>query len=180
MHNRYIDIKMLDFNPFDEKTFVFEKVNRFLKSNDLSISKTDQTRPWGGFYVIDEDFADKFISLFFPDFQFKKEREELKISPKILIIAPEKKLSWQYHHRRSEVWKIISGEAGVVISDSDELSEIMTKKTGEIVRIAQGQRHRLIGLQNWAIIAEIWQHTDSAHPSNEEDIIRLDDDFGRK
>jgi hypothetical protein len=29
------------------------------------------------------------------------------------------------------------------------------------------------------VIAEIWQHTDANHPSDEDDIIRVQDDFGR-
>jgi hypothetical protein len=41
------------------------------------------------------------------------------------------------------------------------------------------ERHRLIGLDSWAIVAEIWQHTDIENPSNEEDIVRIQDDFGR-
>jgi hypothetical protein len=39
-------------------------------------------------------------------------------------------------------------------------------------------RHRLIGLDDFGVVAEIWQHTD-AIPSDEEDIIRVQDDFGR-
>ena len=35
-----------------------------------------------------------------------------------------------------------------------------------------------IGLDNYAVVAEIWQHTDKI-PSDEEDIIRVQDDFGR-
>ena len=31
----------------------------------------------------------------------------------------------------------------------------------------------------FAVVAEIWQHTDPEHPSDEDDIIRLQDDFGR-
>jgi hypothetical protein len=42
-----------------------------------------------------------------------------------------------------------------------------------------GQRHRLIGLDQWGVVAEIWQHTDSENPSDESDIVRLQDDFGR-
>ena len=42
----------------------------------------------------------------------------------------------------------------------------------------QGVRHRLIGLDDYAVVAEIWQHTDKI-PSDEEDIIRVQDDFGR-
>jgi len=37
----------------------------------------------------------------------------------------------------------------------------------------------LVGLDADAIIAEIWQHTDAANPSNEDDIVRVQDDFGR-
>jgi hypothetical protein len=37
----------------------------------------------------------------------------------------------------------------------------------------------LIGLDQQALVAEIWQHTDPKNPSNEEDIVRLQDDFGR-
>ena len=36
----------------------------------------------------------------------------------------------------------------------------------------------LIGLDNYSIVAEIWQHTDKNNPSDEEDIIRVQDDFG--
>ena len=30
-----------------------------------------------------------------------------KLSPKILIVNPNSKLSWQYHHRRAEIWRCI-------------------------------------------------------------------------
>ena len=41
------------------------------------------------------------------------------------------------------------------------------------------QRHRLIGLDGWGIVAEIWRHTDAENPSDEDDIVRVQDDFGR-
>ena len=50
---------------------------------------------------------------------------------------------------------------------------------GDTIRLKQGERHRLIGVDNWGIIAEIWQHTDAVNPSNEDDIVRVQDDFGR-
>ncbi|MCU0327251.1 MAG: phosphoheptose isomerase, partial [Spirosomaceae bacterium] len=40
-------------------------------------------------------------------------------------------------------------------------------------------RHRLVGVNEWGIIAEIWQHTDPKNPSDENDIVRVQDDFGR-
>jgi hypothetical protein len=49
----------------------------------------------------------------------------------------------------------------------------------EIITLQQGERHRLIGLDSWGIVAEIWKHTDYNNPSDEDDIVRLQDDFGR-
>ena len=51
--------------------------------------------------------------------------------------------------------------------------------SGDIIRLKQGERHRLMGLDNWGIVAEIWQHIDVDNPSNEDDIVRVQDDFGR-
>ena len=50
---------------------------------------------------------------------------------------------------------------------------------GDKVVLQQGERHRLIGLDDCSVVAEIWQHTDVDYPSDEDDIIRLQDDFGR-
>ena len=102
-----------------------------------------------------------------------------KLSPKILIVAPEKRLSWQYHHRRAEIWKLIGGTAGVITSDNDVEKETTTLNIGDIIQLKQGERHRLIGLGGWGIVAEIWRHTNEAEPSNEDDIVRVQDDFGR-
>ena len=95
------------------------------------------------------------------------------------MVAPNKRLSWQYHHRRAEIWKLIGGVAGVVKSDSDEEKETIELSIGDITQLKQGERHRLLGTSGWGIIAEIWRHTDAANPSDEDDIVRLQDDFGR-
>jgi mannose-6-phosphate isomerase len=50
---------------------------------------------------------------------------------------------------------------------------------GTTVSLKKGERHRLVGVEEWGIIAEIWQHTDIKNPSNEDDIVRVQDDFGR-
>jgi len=52
-------------------------------------------------------------------------------------------------------------------------------KRGDTITLKKGERHRLVGLNEWGIVAEIWIHTDANHPSDEEDIVRLQDDFGR-
>jgi mannose-6-phosphate isomerase len=50
---------------------------------------------------------------------------------------------------------------------------------GDQIKLRQGERHRLIGLDDYAIVAEIWQHSLKDQPSDEADIVRVQDDFGR-
>jgi len=169
----------LEFKPEIPKELVFEHIADYLHHQNLRVTAQDNTRPWGGFFVIDEQDAEKFIGLYFPHFKPGSLKISGKLSPKILVVAPEKRLSWQYHLRRAEVWKLIGGSAAVVTSDTDEEKETRYLKHGDIIQLKQGERHRLVGQECWGIVAEIWQHTDTEKPSNEEDIIRLQDDFGR-
>jgi mannose-6-phosphate isomerase-like protein (cupin superfamily) len=167
--------------PFDKtvsKSAVFESVGAYVSSL-VSINSKDDSRPWGGFFVIEEGDAEKFIAQFFPHLTQEELSISGKLSPKILLVEPGKKLSWQYHHRRAEIWKLIGGVAGVIKSDTDVEKELITLAPGDLVELQQGERHRLIGLDQWGIVAEIWRHTDAEHPSDEDDIIRLQDDFGR-
>ena len=53
-------------------------------------------------------------------------------------------------------------------------------KEGEEIDIYQGERHRIIGTDEYAVVAEIWIHTDKDNPSDEDDIVRVQDDFNRK
>lgn len=169
----------LNFSSTTAKELVFEDITEYLHRKNIKISKQDNTRPWGGFFVIEEAEAEKFINLYFPDFTKEALNITGKLSPKILVVAPEKRLSWQYHYHRAEIWKLIGGKAGVITSDTDEEKEVKHLNIGDVIRLKQGERHRLIGLENWGIVAEIWQHTDADNPSNEDDIVRLQDDFGR-
>jgi len=160
-------------------TTAFDFTKDLLKQLSFTIVKQDLSRPWGGFYVIDEAQAAAFAKQFFPEEDFEKLKISEKLSPKILMVAPRKRLSWQYHHRRAEIWRCINGEVAVATSFSDEEKEQHVLKVGDKIKLAQGQRHRLIGLDGWGIVAEIWQHTDAENPSDEDDIVRLQDDFGR-
>lgn len=169
----------LNFLSNTPKELVFEHVAEYLHLQNLKVDKQDNTRPWGGFFVIKESEAEKFIRLYFSDFTNEELNISGKLSPKILVVAPEKKLSWQYHSRRAEIWKLIGGAAAIAVSDTDVEKETRYLKAGNIVHLKQGERHRLIGLETWGIVAEIWRHTDADHPSDEDDIIRLQDDFGR-
>ncbi|MDH3650982.1 MAG: hypothetical protein OEQ53_14950 [Saprospiraceae bacterium] len=150
-----------------------------MKDLGLNIVKQDKNRPWGGYYVIEESQAQIFASHFFPEEDFELLKLSEKLSPKILMVAPKKRLSWQYHHRRAEIWCCIDGSVGVATSHSDEETNNHILHIRDKIKLQQGERHRLIGLNDWGMVAEIWQHTDADHPSDEEDIIRLQDDFGR-
>lgn len=163
----------------NSKEKVFEKSAALLKKLHLEIVKEDRSLPWGGFYVIDESQAEKFAQEFFPEENFEALKISEKLSPKILMVAPGKRLSWQYHHRRAEIWRCIDGEVAVATSLTDEETQMHTLQPCDKIKLQQGERHRLIGLDGWGVIAEIWQHTDASNPSDEDDIVRLQDDFGR-
>ncbi len=158
---------------------IFNSVKTFLLENEFIITKTDDSRPWGGFFVIDELQAAKFKKKFFANALKNKSNENKKISPKILIVESNKRLSWQYHHRRSEIWKIIGGKAAIMRSPTDEEGNTEIKKINDLIYLSQGERHRLIGLDTWGVIAEMWEHTDPDNLSDEDDIVRVQDDFGR-
>lgn len=167
------------FPASTDKSEVFEQVQQFLDERGFAVVSKDHARPWGGFFVLDEAQAPQFIQAFFPHLSLDDFAGFDKLSPKILVVAPEKRLSWQYHHRRAEIWKVIGGTAGVVVSDTDEETELQRLSLGTVISLKQGERHRLIGLDEYGIVAEIWQHTDPKNPSDEDDIVRVQDDFGR-
>jgi len=162
-----------------EKKSVFEQIEAELKKENFTIISQDQTRPWGGFFVLDEPQAEVFASKFFPHLKMTEIQITNKLSPKILIVAPHKRLSWQYHFRRAEIWKVLAGVVGVKTSATDEEGEIQELAPGSFIKLEKGERHRLIGLETWGIVAEIWQHTNPENPSDEDDIVRVQDDFGR-
>jgi mannose-6-phosphate isomerase-like protein (cupin superfamily) len=165
----------MQLNP----TEVFNQVESFILAQGYTIVDRDYERPWGGFFVLQEDQAPKFAAQFFPHLSLDAIQITQKLSPKFLVVAPHNRLSWQYHFRRAELWKVVQGPVAVAISETDEQQSPGTYQVDECITLPVGQRHRLIGLDQWGVVAEIWQHTDVEHPSDESDIVRLQDDFGR-
>tara|TARA_B100001093_G_scaffold196935_1_gene189217 strand:- start:27 stop:509 length:483 start_codon:yes stop_codon:yes gene_type:complete len=150
-----------------------------IKGLGFKIIAKDFERPWGGFLVINEDQSQEFANQFFEGIDIKNLKIGGKLSPKILMVKPNSKLSWQYHNRRAEIWKVFKGEVGISRSFDDNQNPTIKLVKGDQIKLKKGERHRLIGLDDFAVIAEIWQHTDLENPSNENDIIRLSDDYGR-
>ena len=161
------------------KQEIFEQIEQKLSSQGFKIASQDSTRPWGGFFVIDENQAQDFANMYFDGIDVDDLRIGGKLSPKILVVAPQARLSWQYHHRRAEIWQVVEGTVGIKRSNTDEEGELKEFHPKDQVKLQQGERHRLIGLDDWGIVAEIWQHTDANNPSDEDDIVRVQDDFGR-
>lgn len=161
------------------KQEIFSETTLLLNELSFTIVSQDENRPWGGFFVIEESQAALFAKHFFPEEDFDQLKISEKLSPKILLVAPGKRLSWQYHFRRAEIWRCIGGNVAVATSHTDEEMDKQILKNGDKIKLQQGERHRLIGMEDWGIVAEIWQHTDATMPSDENDIVRLQDDFGR-
>lgn len=170
----------LNVNSDLSKKEVFDQVGAFLSESGYQISAQDMERPWGGFFVLDESQILKFKNDFFQEIELTTSQLNQKLSPKFLLVAPQARLSWQYHHRRAELWKLISGQSAISRSKSDVQGPVEVMKLDEVVSLEKGERHRLIGTDNWGVVAEIWMHSDPENPSDESDIVRLQDDYSRK
>jgi mannose-6-phosphate isomerase len=174
MANKYeFDIASAD------KPAVFMQAARILLSRGFRLIDFDNLKPWGFYLSVDETQADEFIKEFYDGIELQGIDASLPLRPKFLGIEPGKRLSWQYHHRRAEIWHCLAGDFELVTSDTDDEDKKQTVKTGSVVNMPQGMRHRGVGLDSWALVAEIWQHTDPSNPSDEDDIVRVQDDFGR-
>lgn len=158
---------------------VASQAARILFTAGFKLIDFDILKPWGFYLSVDESQAQEFIDQFFFGIELKGIDALLGLRPKFLGIEPGKRLSWQYHLRRAEIWRPIAGSFNLVASHTDKETEPEIVKPGEVISIAQGKRHRGIGLNEWALVAEIWAHTDSTKLSDENDIVRVQDDFYR-
>jgi len=159
------------------KTF-YKNIEDELTNLGFQIVDSNFEKPWGAYFCIDETQVQDFSDKFFYGIDVGSLKIENKLSPKILIVKPNVRLSWQYHNRRAEIWQVYKGIVGVVQSDTDVENELKKYTSGDQIKLRQGERHRLVGLADYGVVAEIWQHTDKV-PSNEDDIVRVQDDYGR-
>lgn len=88
---------------------------------------------------------------------------------KIVRVNPEVRLSLQRHHMRAEFWRVIEG-SGVAQVDDQETGVVV----GDVIEIPKGSLHRLTGGTDGISVLEIALGT-----FDENDIERLEDDFGR-
>jgi mannose-6-phosphate isomerase len=107
-------------------------------------------RPWGTFTVLDEG----------DDFKVKR-----------IEVLPGKRLSYQKHAQRAEHWVVVKGTATVTIDDRDVVVE-----AGEAIDIALGAAHRV---ENAGTEPLVLIEVQRGNYLGEDDIVRLQDDFGR-
>jgi mannose-6-phosphate isomerase len=107
-------------------------------------------RPWGSFTVLDEGEG------------YKVKRIE---------VLPGKRLSYQKHAQRAEHWMVVRGTAKVTLDGNEILL-----KTGEVVDIPVGAAHRI---ENPGDVSMIFIEIQRGGYLGEDDIVRLQDDFGR-
>ncbi len=158
----------------------FQSLIKNITSLGFNIDEVNSNKPWGGYIRITNNQAKKFRETYFAGIELPEQAINLDISPKILIVEPHKSLSYQVHDRRSEFWRVLIGPTGVKLHDKDnEPEDFIVYQSGETINIPVGTRHRLVGLNNMSIITELWIHLNPHNPSNEQDIRRIQDDFGR-
>jgi len=90
-------------------------------------------------------------------------------SVKVLTVNPGQRCSLQYHEHRKEFWKVIEGNLRVVVNNEEKEA-----KLGDEFEIEPKMTHRLIGTDAPAKVLEI-----SFGNFDENDIVRLQDDYGR-
>ena len=109
-----------------------------------------EERPWGRFFVLHDESS------------YKLKRIE---------VDPGERLSYQYHHKRSEAWTIVLG-TGVITLDGQDKE--YTK--GETVLIPQGVKHRI---ENKGQEKVVFIEVQTGTYFGEDDIVRIEDDYNR-
>ncbi len=111
---------------------------------------THEERPWGSYTVLDDGSG------------YKVKRIE---------VLPGCRLSYQKHTKRSEHWIVVHGSALVTLDGRD-----IPLGCGDTVDIAAGSAHRIANpTEDRLVFIEIQQGS----YFGEDDIERLEDDYGR-
>ncbi|OHA16353.1 MAG: mannose-6-phosphate isomerase [Candidatus Taylorbacteria bacterium RIFCSPLOWO2_02_FULL_43_11] len=88
---------------------------------------------------------------------------------KILTIDPGEELSFQYHNKREEFWRVLSGDGIIEIGDDKLQAEV-----GRDYFVKKGAKHRIIGGRVPLSVLEI-----AFGDFDENDIVRLSDKYQR-
>ena len=107
-------------------------------------------RPWGSYDVLADEDTHKV---------------------KTITVLPGKRLSYQRHSRRLEHWVMVTGSGTVTLDGDDH-----PISAGDVVEVGKGTAHRIANTGDTALVFIEVQLGDYF---GEDDIERLEDDFGR-
>tara|TARA_R110002074_G_scaffold17610_1_gene57809 strand:- start:261 stop:608 length:348 start_codon:yes stop_codon:yes gene_type:complete len=110
-----------------------------------------EERPWGSFENIFESHQCKV---------------------KKIIVKPSHKTSYQYHFKRSEQWTVVQGEAVITIDGKDIQSTV-----GGVIDVPVEVKHRVF---NNGLVDFIFIEVQRGTYFGEDDIVRVNDDYGRQ
>ena len=111
---------------------------------------SESTRPWGRYEILQESDSHKV---------------------KCIWVTPGKRLSYQRHQKRAEHWFIVAGSARITLNGV--VSEL---NAGQTVDIGIGDLHRI---ENIGSDDVVFIEVQSGSYFGEDDIERIEDDFGR-
>jgi mannose-6-phosphate isomerase len=107
-------------------------------------------RPWGRYEVLQEGATYKVKSIH---------------------VNPGKRLSYQRHQKRSEHWYVTDGSGEVTLD-----GKVQVVSRGSIIEIPQGMLHRISNTRDRELI---FIEVQTGSYFGEDDIERVEDDFGR-
>ncbi|MDB5177664.1 MAG: mannose-6-phosphate isomerase [Candidatus Saccharibacteria bacterium] len=161
---------------------ITQKIVGKITQAGYEIVEVNDTKPWGAYVRISGEQANEFVADFFDDLSPEEARLgnlDAELSPKILIVSPDERLSLQTHARRAERWNFLTPGFYYKGTTLDN-TQLYEAQAGEVVQFKKGEIHRLCGAKKgFVIVAEIWQHSDPTRLSDEDDIDRLEDDYSR-
>ena len=100
---------------------------------------------------------------------FERFTDNEKTTVKIIRVKPHEKTSLQYHKYRDEFWKILTGKGSVIIGNKQK-----KVKAGDECVIPKKTQHRITAGKETLELLEI-----SFGTFKEDDIIRIEDEYGR-
>ena len=121
-----------------------------MEATKQAVNPQFDERPWGSFTVLDEG----------ADYKVKR-----------IEVLPGKRLSYQKHAQRAEHWMIVAGTGRVTLDGHD-----ITVRVGETVDVPIGAAHRI---ENPGAEELVFIEVQRGTYLGEDDIVRLQDDFGR-
>ena len=116
----------------------------------MNYLKKDE-RPWGRFFIL---------------------QDEINYKIKRIEVEPGQRVSYQFHNKRSETWVIIKGSAYITVDDTSKEFE-----KGDTIIIPLKAKHRVENKSNSLLV---FIEIQIGSYFGEDDIIRLNDDYGRK